>query len=164
MKKIIYGLLITTSITGSAVYASQHQPPQRPTTSTPGSLPDKSVCPSELSMPQLNELKERKLKFDSHPFKLHTPQTEFEAMLPGKAQFISKAKSEAHISEGVSSRSVISTPQGHIVKCTYTFRTALASKTGGKHKTFAIVSEPSAEHKPLPKELVKALGRDDLNQ
>jgi len=163
MKKIIYGLLITTSITGSAVYASQHQPPQRPTTSAATSLPDKSVCPDVLSMTQLNELKKGKLKFDSHPFKLHTSQTEFEAMLPGKAQFISKAKSEAHISEGVSSRSVVGTPQGHIVKCTYTFRTALASKTGGKHKTFAITSEPEAT--PLPKGLAEAvLGQEDSNQ
>jgi hypothetical protein len=160
MKKIIYGLLITTSI-GSAVYATQA--PQRPTKSSPTSLPDKSVCPDVLKMSQLNELKAGKLKFGSHPFKLHTSQTEFDAMLPGKAQLISKAKSEAHILEGVLGRSVISTPAGHIVKCTYTFRTALASKAGGEHKTFAITSEPSADHKPLPKELVSALSRNASN-
>lgn len=159
MKKIVYSLLVIASIPGSAVYGSQTQSPDRPATSAPTSLPDTSICPGVLKMSQLNELKAGKLKLGSHPFKLHTSPAEFEAMLPGKAQFISKAKSEAHISEGVLGRSVISTPAGHIVKCSYTFRTALASKTGGKHETFAITSEPSADHKPLPKDLVEALSQ-----
>ena len=155
MKRISYALLITAVAIGSVANAAQQ--PSRPITATPNSLPDKSVCPDVLNMPQLNELKGGKLKLDSHPFKLHTSQTEFEGMLPGKLQIISKEKSEAHIAEGVLGRSVISTPEGRIVKCTYTFRTALGSKTGQSHKTFAITSAPEA--KPLPKGLAEALSQ-----
>lgn len=161
MKKIIYGLLVIGSITGSAVYGSQTQPPKRPATSVPTPLKtDNSICPDELNMAQLNELKGGNLKLGSFPFKLHTSPTEFDKMLPGKAQFVSNKASKAKISEGqaVKGRVIIGTPQGHILKCTYTFRTALGSKTGQEHKIFAITSEPT-EHKPLPEGLVEAMSR-----
>lgn len=155
MKRISYALLITAVAIGSVANAIQ-QPPQ-PTTATPNSLPDKSVCPDVLNMPQLNELKGGKLKLSSHPFKLHSSPTEFHEMLPANWQIISKSKSEAHITEGALGRSVISTPEGHIVKCTYTFRTALGSKTAQKPKTFAITSAPDS--KPLPQGLAEALSQ-----
>ena len=160
MKKIIYGILVTTSI-GSAVYATQ-QPPKRPTTPVPTPLPlktDTSICPDELKMPQLNELKEGTLKLGGHVFTLHTPtKTEFDKMLPGKLQIASKKLSVAKISEGqaIPGRAIISDVRGHILKCTYTFRTALGSKTLQEHKTFAILSEPTHVEKE-PKELQKAM-------
>lgn len=171
MKKIFYSLLLTTAITGSAVLATQQAPqrpttgpklaPQRPTTALPHSKElktDNTICPDELNMTQLNEIKDGKLKLGDLKFDLHTSKTEFDAMLPGKMQVISKAHSVAKIAEGVGKgRAIIPTPTGRILKCTYSFRTALASKTAGDHKFFAIKSEPTKFEKDLPKGLTEAI-------
>jgi len=159
MKKVIYGVLIATSITQTAVYASQK--PQRPTTPAPmnpGRLTP-STCPDDLNMEQLNELKAGTLKLGGHDFKLHTSKKEFDAMLPGKLQIISKGSSLAHMNKTLG-RTTVSTPKGPIVKCSYTFRTATGSKLGKAPTPFSIVSEPQ-EGKPLPEELVEALGKQD---
>jgi hypothetical protein len=178
MKNIIYSLLITTSV-GSAVYATQ-QPPQRPTTPpkmapqrstipTPTNLAplktDNSICPDELKMPQLNELKEGKLNLAGHKFELHTSKHDFEHMLPGTLQVISKGYSVAKIAEGqiLPARTFIPTPHGRILKCTYTFRTALGSKTAGNPTVFSIKSEPTAFEKDLPGELVDAINNAPNN-
>ena len=80
--------------------------------------------------------------------------------MPGKLQIASQKLSVAKIAAGqvIPGRSIISEIKGDILKCTYTFRTALGSKTLQDHKTFAITSEPT-EGKPLPKELVEALSK-----
>lgn len=161
MKNIIYGLLITTS-TGSAVYAEQapQRPttppkvaPQRPSTAVPTNRAplkaDNSICPDELNMTQLNDLKDGKLKLAGYKFDLHTSKADFEAMLPSKMQFISQKHSIAKISEGkaLKGRAIISDIRGHVLKCTYNFqtalRTALGSKTAQQH--FDILSEPAGE-------------------
>jgi hypothetical protein len=155
MKKIIYGLLVTTSITGSAVHGTQ-QPPKRPTTSVPTPLKtDNSVCPDELNMTQLNKLKGGHLKLASFPFTLHTSLAEFEKMLPDSWQVGSKKKSKAKIK----SRTILPAPElrGHILECRYTFRTGLGSIVGKEPETFAIKSEP--EDTPLSKKLVEAFSQ-----
>ncbi len=160
MKRISCALLITTVAIGSVVNATQ-QAPQRPTTSVPTPLPlktDNSICPDELKMPQLNELKGGTLKLGGHVFTLHTPKTEFEKMLPGKLQIASKKLSVAKIAEGqaIPGRVIISSVRGHMLKCTYNFRTALGSKTLQDHTTFAILSEPTDVEKE-PKGLNEAM-------
>lgn len=165
MKNIIQGLLITASIIGSEVYASQ---PQRPTTPAPMRSSDElkkdnSICPDELNMEQLREIQKGPIKLGKFEFKLTTPQDQFDKMLPSKLRPISGYKSLAKIEKSVGGRAIISTPEGRVLTCHYTFRTAVGSKLEAEHKVFAITSEPTEvtnEPKGLAEAIVNAPERE----
>lgn len=171
MKKIIYGLLVIGSITGSAVYSSQKTAPQRPTTgpkvapqrpttATPTDrLPlnkdNDTICPNDLHIEDLKKLKTGSgIDLAGYHFTLHTPQDVYNKIVPDYTKY-----SVAHIAKDQADkgRAFVSSFHGRILKCTYTFRTAIASKFGGDHKSFSINSEPTAPEKDLPKGLAEAI-------
>ena len=134
MKRIILGLLITGATLGSASYAQQKQETQHPLAI------DSSICPDQLNMTQLETLSKNALTLNGHKFTLDThimSEADFAKMLPAKGRVISHNKSVAKIAER--GRVIISK---EILKCRYTFRTAVGSKLGKAHKEFTIMSEP----------------------
>jgi len=155
MKKILYGLLVVTSVTGSVINASEATARQKFLDAL------KAKCPADLDMEQLEKLNsnEGTLEVGDLNFKLHTVKSpssndkmvdtakKFKDMLPSKLQPASRKLSVAHIAtdQGDRGRATIPELRGDILKCTYTFRTAFKANFKGGHKTFAIVSDPINE-------------------
>jgi len=150
MKKIIYGLLITTSITESAVYASQTtgksttgQPMKTPSATTPMRSStelktDSSICPNQLGRKELTTLETGTITLGTFNFTLHTPLADFKTMMAHSTKH-----SVAKMDMDVPGRTIISTnPKFSQLQCTYTF-SGITTKTKGSH-AFSIVSEPTA--------------------